>query len=296
MLSKEKRIAYFMSLNLGDFVFSMIAVNNLVRNGYQVIVYNGYAPIFHEQFPYVIIKKYHREEFCQSNIGCVMSTFTGDIPNELEAKDYVRFVFYEQPTFLGKHTMSEGMVKICSEVLKLSDVIKHNGIVLPRGLQFRKYLKRVVIQPTAKKIESVWAIRNYQKLYRRLTSKGFEPFFIVAPQEEKDYAYLREKGYRLQVFEKMTLWISFVYESGYFIGNDSGAGHLASSLGVSTLTIGIRKKLLRRWRPDWQNAHTVVIIPRRYFPIPTRLKNKIWSYMLSVGRVEQTFLKQLVNR
>ena len=85
-------------------------------------------------------------------------------------------------------------------------------------------------------------------------------------------ALTSKDGYRLEMFERLDDWVYFTCESGFFIGNDSGGGHLASNLRIPALIIGARKKLLNRWRPDWLKSE--IIIPRRYLPLPTKIKRR----------------------
>ena len=97
-----------------------------------------------------------------------------------------------------------------------------------------------------------------------LKKKGLNVSYIFSNSEKKKYLWMRELGMELPDFEKLSDIASYIYESKYMIGNDSGIGHLASSLKIPTFTIfsSNRKKLF--WHPDFYFADGITpwdIIP-----------------------------------
>src|SRR5262249_8522296 len=78
----------------------------------------------------------------------------------------------------------------------------------------------------------------------------------------------------------------YIYESSWFIGNDSGLGHLASNLGIKTVTLGMRFRVMQRWRPAWVEG--LVLIPPKWL-ITRPLKERFWKYFISVNQVMRTF-------
>ena len=87
-------------------------------------------------------------------------------------------------------------------------------------------------------------------------------------------------------FRKLDNVATWVYESGWFIGNDSGIGHLASSLHIPTLSLFMRRGIARTWRPDWGTGQ--VLIGSTFLPTGF-LKERYWKYMLSVRQVSRAF-------
>ncbi|WP_446012188.1 glycosyltransferase family 9 protein [Candidatus Electrothrix sp.] len=85
---------------------------------------------------------------------------------------------------------------------------------------------------------------------------------------------------------------AFLYESGFFIGNDSGGGHLASCLDVPVLSIHGRKGKARIWQPGWGQVEVVTPLIN---VIGGSLRQHLWKYFLSVGTVERAFAR-LRNR
>ena len=93
--------------------------------------------------------------------------------------------------------------------------------------------------------------------------------------------------FQLPNFPTLDDLASFIYESGFLIGNDSGTGHLASALEIPTLTIiQTTSKKGFRWRPGWTNG--IVIKP--FFKL--KLKNKTyWQCFISTKKVLKAFNK-----
>ncbi|WP_429485147.1 glycosyltransferase family 9 protein [Paraburkholderia youngii] len=75
-------------------------------------------------------------------------------------------------------------------------------------------------------------------------------------------------------------------EAGWFIGNDSGLGHLASAIGVPTLSLFMRSGLARTWRPGWSPG--AIVLPLNVVPTG-RLRERCWKRLMSVRRVLRGF-------
>jgi ADP-heptose:LPS heptosyltransferase len=108
----------------------------------------------------------------------------------------------------------------------------------------------------------------------------------VAPEERAHWTHIEQLGLTLADLGPLDQVAAWLYESGWFIGNDSGVGHLASSLQVPTLSLFMRRGTARTWRPGWGVGQ--VLIGSAYLPTG-RLKERYWKYMLSVNKVSQAF-------
>ena len=97
---------------------------------------------------------------------------------------------------------------------------KGNGFVPPPGLIHRRFKRRIAIHPTASSKEKMWPKDKFMRVSDRLQKEGYDPVFTVAPHEQPEWGG--------PLFQKLEDLASFIYESGAFIGNDSGTGHLAS--------------------------------------------------------------------
>ena len=105
------------------------------------------------------------------------------------------------------------------------------------GGRHRLHRRRVAVHPSSSGIERCWAPRHFVELGLRLKRDGYEPFYILAPHERDRWACLAEAGLQIQQAPSLADVAAFIHECGWFIGNESGVGHLASSVGVPTLTL-----------------------------------------------------------
>jgi ADP-heptose:LPS heptosyltransferase len=89
----------------------------------------------------------------------------------------------------------------------------------------------------------MWPRHKFAEVAKRLEREGYEPVFIVSPQERPEWG-----GPLLSSLEDLA---SFIYESGAFLGNDSGPGHLASLLKIPHLIIAGNGLQMPLWKPGW---------------------------------------------
>lgn len=186
----------------------------------------------------------------------------------------------------SSESMADRLAKFCVDEFGLPGADKSNGMTPPQGLQHRKHPLRVAIHPTASTADKCWLPSRFIRLAIRLRELGFSPEFVVAPQERADWLHIERLGLKLPDLGSLDNVATWVYESGWFIGNDSGIGHLASSLHIPTLSLFMRRGIARTWRPDWGTGQ--VLIGSTYLPTGF-LKERYWKYMLSVRQVSRAF-------
>ncbi len=168
---------------------------------------------------------------------------------------------------------------------------KENDLTIPKDKTFKKFPKRVVIHPTSNDPKRNWRQKDFLTLAKKLEKEGFSPSFCVGPNERKDWEDI--KGIDLPKFSTLKELKEYIYESGFLIGNDSGLGHLASNLGISTLTISGNPKRVRLWRPDWTFGK-VITLP---FPLPNfkginvRVRENHWKHFITVNRALKAFME-----
>lgn len=181
--------------------------------------------------------------------------------------------------------MVENLCEICEKQLELPYSRRENGIQIPKRLRWRAHPKRVLLHPMSADEKKNWPFQKFIKLGHLLQKEGFEPSFCVSPQERELWktAVAIEQ---LPLFPTVSDLAAWVYESGYLIGNDSGIGHLASLFHIPTLSLFARKSYSCLWRPGWGPG--AVVTPPNLL-IGSRLKQKYWKQMLSVGRVLKRF-------
>jgi heptosyltransferase III len=290
------RVALVLSPAIGDSLLMMTIARNLRHNGVEVTVFGDQIRSLREWFPGVDTRE---------DLGAVGGPRSPGIPvprdlaPRLSGFDVVLQMHRNRP-FIGlehchprvifldhlcrvrsTQSMADRLSRFCLEELGLASAHKSNGITAPAGLQYRKHPLRVAIHPTASTADKCWLASRFIRLALQLRELGFSPEFVVAPQERADWLHIERLGLALPDLGSLDNVAAWVYESGWFIGNDSGIGHLASSLHIPTLSLFMRRGIARTWRPDWGAGQV--------------LKERYWKYMLSVGQVSRAFERLRTN-
>lgn len=138
----------------------------------------------------------------------------------------------------------------------------------------------------------MWPRAKFAALVGKLTRRGFEPTFLVAPDEKPARLMDEDTAPYLLSFDKLVDVAAWIAESGFFIGNDSGLGHLGSEVGVPTLSLFMRRGLARTWRPNWGRG--AMVLPRNLF-VGGALKERFWKQPLSASRVMHSFERLMVE-
>lgn len=287
---KNQHIAYVCERCFGDNLISMVTVNNLVRNGYQVDVYGNYVYALRDWFPWATIFPgiTLETQHTLAKYPVVFHMYDNDIAQAVAKWHANSVAFSKSSLYHAKISMVDIQVALCEQELGLSNVVRTNGLLPLAGLVARKHKQRVIIHPTSSLERKNWPKEKFIRLAQLLTNDGYEPNFIVSPQERPQWLDVLDRGILLPEFSSLSALASFVYESGWFIGNDSGIGHLASNLGVPTVSIILRKGVARQWRPTWSRGE-VVLSPTWLNPRP--LKEKLWKHFITVNAVWGAFKK-----
>lgn len=140
----------------------------------------------------------------------------------------------------------------------------------PPHLVHRRFPQRIAIHPTASSPDKIWPKEKFLRVATLLQKEGLEPVFTVSPQERKLW--------NAPLFPTLADLASFLYESGAFLGNDSGIGHLASLLRIPHLTIGGNGLQMPLWKTGWLPG-TLITPPRPLMKIKT-LRNH-WKLFIS---------------
>ncbi len=309
-----QRAGVFCHNGLGDGINCLTLSNNLHLNGWKVDTYQNTIPSMQNWFPHLPVQSYPALEelprilaayewffVVQNDTDPFVTTLIQEgkrrFPERMKviylypSKNIVNEPYYSDCLVNPSLPVSENLRLLCEQVLHLPKTTKSNGFIPPPGLLPRKFLERVVIHPTAARSTRSWTKEKFIKLARRLQAEGYNPVFIPGSKEVAEW---KDTGIEVQDFENLDLLARYLCESGYLVGNDSGPGHLASALGVPTLTLSRRKTLADLWAPSFQRG--IVVTPYSWIPNirGLRFRDKYWKQCISVGRVERAF-KQLVR-
>jgi heptosyltransferase-3 len=289
-LQPGQTIAFHLSQCLGDSLLAMIVVNNLVRNGYRVEVFGDYLHSLKDWFPSFDVHPSVEPAQARERLGhfdVLLHVYPRNVVDGCRDWHPRCLVMETWPSFRQIRNMVDIHIDLCEKELGLIDVVRSNGLTVPAGLMHRAFRWRVAIHPTASTEQKMWLPRRFLSLARLLRTKGFEPEVVVAPHERDDWLHLqREHGIAVPPFVSLDAVAAWLYESGWFIGNDSGLAHLASNLGVPAVSLMVRNRIARRWRPGWAPSVAVLPLP----VLPGRFaKDRLWRYFLPVSRVLRAF-------
>lgn len=308
------KIAIVCAQGLGDALLMMIVAHQFKLSGYKPTVFHNYAKELTLLFKDICILPYPSLDQLEQTLAAFEHVI---IENDHSKRAYYLFELREAkklnnlifffPTASSKFQkgdfifdpripIASNICRACQTVLQLQNATKENGIFIPKGI-YRRFAKRIVIHPTSNDPKRNWFSSQFLALAYRLQSKGYYISFSVSPSERTDWLHIEKAGFELPSFYNLSKIADYLYESGFFIGNDSGVGHLASNLGIPTLTISGNPKRVRLWRPDWHMGH-IVTVP---FPLPNfkglylPIRENFWQYFISVSRTLKAFhkLKQI---
>lgn len=291
-LAKNAKIAFICSFCLGDTLMSLVTINNFVRNGYNIEVFGDYAFALRDWFPQFKIQPLltKPDQHLLKEYDVVLHMYETVLSKDVAAWHPFSITLSDSIYYIADMTMTDIQVKLCQLEFELDNVQRTNNIVPPSELEHRRYRKRIVYHPTSSLLRKNWPAKKFLKLAKILQKEGYENYFIVSPQERSDWLWLQDQGIYLPEFSSLSDVAKFIYQSGYFIGNDSGIGHLASNLGVPTLSIILRKGVAKQWRPTW-TLGKVVLSPSWLNPRP--IKEKLWKLFTRVSTVENAFYELL---
>ncbi|WP_321901312.1 glycosyltransferase family 9 protein [Paraburkholderia tropica] len=280
-IQTNSSVAIVLPPPIGDSLIGMVFVNNLVRNGYQPVVFGWVAEQLADWFPYVRVGRPAEHAGKFDTVIELRPTEQG--PKLARSGKTLRLA--DLPAYDSPKHMVDRIVEIASETFELKDVTRSNGLTLPPGVTCRGAANRVVIHPTGSHPEKMWSREKFLTLARSLERLGFQPSFLVAPNEFDAWRDAVTQGYEVNALAlgDVAKWIA---ESSWFIGNDSGLGHLASAIGVPTVTLFMRRGLARSWRPAWGPGE--IVLPLNVVP-SGKLKERLWKQLLSVRRVMSVF-------
>jgi heptosyltransferase III len=307
-------VAILCAQGLGDALLMMITAHHYAQNHYQVTFYYNQPDFLKPLFPYITIAPYPPLEAFPSHFQHYdLLLVENDHSKQAWALSHLRSTqVLPNITFLfptpSKHSytprdylfnsrlpVATNLQHAMQKLLQLTSATKENGLVIPQGMQ-QRYDRRIALHPTSKDPQRNWKQSQFLSLACRLKNLGYDPYFVLNTAESPSWQSLSTQGYQLFVFSSLLEITSFLYESRAFIGNDSGLGHLASNLGIPTVTISGNPKRVQLWRPDWAfNRVATLPCPLPNFKgIQWAFREKYWQNFVTVGRVLNNF-KRLIS-
>jgi hypothetical protein len=144
------------------------------------------------------------------------------------------------------------------ETMGLEHVTAQVQRQVPRGLEHRRYRDRIVLCPdSAEPARKDWSPSRVLDLAARLRSRGLDPKIVASPENIATWRRRSAGVCDAPALVSVDALAAYLYESGVVVASDSGSGHLASFLGVPTVTIYRRMNPKFAWRPGWGPGEVV---------------------------------------
>lgn len=303
------RAGVFCHNGLGDGVNCLVLSNNLHLNGWKVDTYQNVIGSMQNWFPHLPVQPYPTLEQLPKILQTYDSFFVVQndtdpfvlklieegkrrFPERIKviylypSKHIVNEPYYSDCLTDPKLSIAENMRLFCQKILHLPKSTKSNGFIPLPDLELRKYKKRIAIHPTSARVTRNWSKEKFERLAFYLKNKGYEPVFIPGSKEANEW---RGVGIEVAEFPSLDALAGYLYESNYLIGNDSGLGHLASALGVPTLTFCRRKTWANMWAPSFQKG--IVLTPSSLIPNirGLRLRDRYWQKFITEKMAKKAF-------
>lgn len=301
------RYAVFSCLGLGDGLIALVLSNNLQLNGGSVTTFHPFLESLQGWFPDLQIRGFplakemesvlkgfdrffiifEKSPWMQSILEFCLKAFPDRTtvlnPIATKRRDYP---YWESGRFDGNRTFVENLYTFCKDILRFNVVTRSNGIRPPDSVQPGWHPKRIVMHPTSSREGKNWPKEKYIALAHQLKARGYIPSMILTEKERCGWDL---RGIDAPQFGSLSEMAAFVAESGSMIGNCSGIGHLASCLGVPTVTVCRSAQASRFWRPSWSRG--TVVLPSSWIPNfkGMRLRDKYWKKWISVGKVLKSY-------
>jgi ADP-heptose:LPS heptosyltransferase len=96
---------------------------------------------------------------------------------------------------------------------------------------------KILLHPGAGSMRKRWLVSHFLDVATRLAADGLTPEFILGPAETDLVPALQHVNRPLHTLEDLQDLVALLQSAGGYIGNDSGASHLAAFLGLPSVVI-----------------------------------------------------------
>lgn len=300
--------AVICAAGIGDALILEIASHHLRKKGHNVVTFTNHLPGFGAWLPFA-------KSAPQPNLEEIKETFSSfdailvQHDNTAKAKAILAlrpekkvYTFYTNYRFSKHGPLWPDLDFPFDEALSMVDNTKaglktlfsidastgENGLTPKPGLTFQKYPKRIAIHPTSTMASKNWPKKKFLKVIHWLEKHGYEPHFVVSPKERSEWP--------APLLPSLEDLASFLYESGAFLGSDSGPGHLASYFGLPYLIIGKQERQMKLWRPGWHPGE--IVTAPHWAPNwkGLRIRDEKWQFFVTSRRVIKTFQKKVLTK
>lgn len=294
----KSKIALIPAKGVGDALLFSILANNAKKSGSDVTIFHRFSeelsPILNEEF--TLRPEIPERELEDTLAGFTTTFFQNDHSalaytlHSLRKNEYadIRFILPKPSPLYKKQDIELNPLKTMVENLCDASFQLFGRTGISNGSELfhtwnGQSSRLVYIHPYSGNPVKNWSLSRFVDVAKKLEKKGFSPVFLC----KEDEAEKLQTPFSHVLCSSLQELASIVQNAHAFIGNDSGPGHLASLIGVPTVTIGGNSHLLRLWKPGW--GKNIVCAPR--FPLPNfkgiglTLRDHYWQYFVSIQRI-----------
>lgn len=280
------KIAVVAAKGLGDGLLALTLSHNFQLEGHFVTTFNTPLTLLKEWFPTHTLLPLPTSDFEHhfAPFDLILAADHSILSDGLIEKVMV----LKHSHFDKKKTLVENNSQVGLKHFLHRFATKENGLMPLPCLIKSCYPKRVVLHPVSTEPLKTWPKAKFVKLARELKKRGYQPSLALSSSERQEWLDIDEREILLPEFKTLSEIASYIYESGFLIGNDSGLGHLASNLSIPTLSLFARLSHANLWRPGW--GQNIVVTP---YPLllGAKMKHKYWKSLLTVEKVLRNFVK-----
>jgi hypothetical protein len=273
---------------LGDGLLTLVLAENLRRAGRAATLYHTQLTELATWFPKATIQPLPDGDALAALLARTDAWFVGDpalVGEEAPAIRGGQQLVFTKQHWLRSAPFLQSLEREARRTFRLETWTDENGIAPPPEAARAQHARRVCLHPTSGSENKNWPADRFVALAERLRQEGYEPVFLLA---EQDVAVWRDRvGDAVPCIApgSLDLVAAYLRASGAAITTDSGIGHLASNVGLPTLTLFRKRSAARFWAPCWGRVHTVTASLR----LPGAAGHRHWGRLLSVGRVRAAF-------
>lgn len=189
-----QRVAVVLAPRLGDSLLMMTVAQNLRQAGKEVVIFGTYLLYLAPWFPGFDLRPALTESAAAQQLqGFDLVLHMHDAwPFDLRPY-HEHVVSYDEVMPLT----TRGIVKLhhiadfCRQYLGLQQAGIDNGLRDIDAAQYWRHAQRVVIHTTSTSTTRRWSPERFMKLGLALKKQGFEPAYIVGPEEYAQWAWLK---------------------------------------------------------------------------------------------------------
>jgi len=281
-----KSIAIICAKGIGDGLTWMVIAHQLYLNKYQVTVYSDILSELSEWFPNIKVRRNPKNILEFNTYDIVLSDDHSILVRQSE-KISTQLIIPREHFFNRNIQRIHNMHYVLKTRFQITTNSKDNGLkpIIKKDIAQKPY---VVIHPTASNSHRNWGKTKFILVSKAIINMGYKISFIMHKSEIEGWIDVKNHGIDLPQFSNLSDTATYIYNASYFVGSDSGLGHLASNLGVPTVSIFVRKSHSLNWRPGWSKG--IVVSPIN--PLPGRyLRQKYWRAFITPKMVIRAFKK-----